>query len=140
MVLILLLFDAGEMWVGITLAGVLILLLFDAGEMWVGITLAGVLILLLFDAGEMWVGTVIKVGIFYSGNAFKVAFQCVPPTPSCRVGHLSTNGDKIVDKRHVRYPGLPSPSPSPFPPPPFPLRLLLPSPSFPLLPLPPLNS
>ena len=60
-VLILLLFDAGEMWVGITLAVVLILLLFDAGEMWVGITLAVVLILLLFDAGEMWVEITLAV-------------------------------------------------------------------------------
>ena len=26
----------------------------------------------------------VKVGIFYSGNAFKAAFQCVPPTPETK--------------------------------------------------------
>ena len=31
-----------------------------------------------------YIRPVVKVGIFYSGNAFKAAFQCVPPTPETK--------------------------------------------------------
>ena len=50
------------------------------------ITSKGTIVSLLVLSGILidYTLPVVKVGIFYSGNAFKAAFQCVPPTPETK--------------------------------------------------------